>query len=102
FFRNCVDARGGDPAVVELEQCADRDRVENCLVIPAGGSQLVDIGDGWQVFGYSGGKSQQGLLLLVQRRTFQITQDAPDKIVAQEFRGNGSVGLHAEFTLVEL
>lgn len=75
FVRNGMHTGSRDPAVVEVEQRADRDRLENCLVIPAGSSQLLDIGesDGWQVPGYFGGKSQQDFLFLLQ------TLNSPDR-----------------------
>jgi len=68
FIRNGVHAGSSDPAIVEVEQCADRDHVKDCLVIPAGSSQLFDIGksSGWEVPGRFAGKSQQGLLFLFQ------------------------------------
>ena len=83
LVRKCVYSRGIDPAIVEIEERADGDGEVDGFVGPADLTErghivgcdargiVVDLVD----------EAEQGLVLLVERRGFEIVDDAFDEFV---------------------
>jgi hypothetical protein len=100
-----VHSGGVDPSVVEVEQRAHRDGKVQRLVGPAGGARSVEIGlgDRRRVVVHPIHESKQRLVLVVERRRFEVGQDAfNERGVPKQFRRNCGVGLQSKGTLVSL
>ena len=94
-----------DPPVVEIEQRAHRDGKVQRFVGPAGGASSVEIGlgDRRRVVVHRIHESKQRLVLVVERRRFEVGQDAfNERGVSKQFRRNCGVGLQSKRTLVSL
>jgi hypothetical protein len=103
FIGKRVDARRIDPAVVEIEQSADRDGVVDDLVIPTHSIKGLHVGgrDGRRLAIDLVDESKQRFLFFTQARSFEIAQDARNQVlIAQQFRRNCGVGLESKRTIV--
>lgn len=86
FFGQRVNAAGIDPAIVEVEKRANGDGEVNCFVIPPGGAQRCHIlgRDLLRFLVHLMDESEQGFVLFIQARCFQIAQNALDQLLAPE------------------
>jgi hypothetical protein len=100
-----VHAGGVDPSVVEVEERAHRNGKVQRLVGPAGGARSVEIGlgDRRRVVVHRIHEAKERLVLVVERRRFEIGQDAfNERGVLKQFRRNCGVGFQSKRTLVSL
>jgi hypothetical protein len=80
LIRQGVHSAGVDPAIVEVEQRAHRDRQVDGVIIPTGGIERLHIffRDSRRVMIHFIDEPKQGLVLLIQSRAFEIPQYAPN------------------------
>jgi zona occludens toxin (predicted ATPase) len=66
LIRQCMNARGVDPTVIEVKQSAYRDGIVDRFVIPTDCVQRLHIGgaDIWRILVHLNHKPEQGLVLL--------------------------------------
>jgi hypothetical protein len=98
-----VHAAGIDPAIVKVEQRADRDRVINLLVSPTGLMQRLHIagGNAWRVLIDLIDEPKQQLFLIAQSGAFQIPDYSLHQVfVSQQFRRDRGVRLQSKRTLI--
>jgi hypothetical protein len=103
LVRKRMHAAGIDPAIVEVEKGADRDGEVDGFVVPACLVQRL------HVFGcnprrvviYLYDEAEQGFVLIVERRAFEVAQGGPDQVLAaQQFRRTCGVGLDSKRAIV--
>jgi len=102
FIGHGVDAGRIHPAIVEVEQSANRNRIVNGFVGPAMLVQLDDV-----LAADAGGvtiglidKPQQRLFGGGQRSGIEVIQDGRDEVFSQQFRRNCGVRLDSKRALV--
>ena len=105
FITHRVDAARVDPPVVEIEQCADGNRIVDGLV---GESSLVESRDvrglnGNRIVVHLSDKVKQNFLRLGEQRCFDIGEHARHQLgVAEQFRRDRGVGLRSKGASVQV
>jgi len=103
FLGKRVHAAGIDPAVVEIEERADRNSEVDRLVGPSQVAERNHVGGGnaRRIVIHLVDEAEERLVLFVERRSFEIVQNAPDQVlISQQFRRNCGVRLQSKWTIV--
>ena len=100
-----MDTSGINPPIVKVEQRADGDREIQCVIGPARRAHglEIDVGDRRRVVIHLVNESKQRLVTVVERRRFDVLQNAVDeRRITQQFRRNCGVGLQSKRAMIAL
>ena len=101
---NGLHSIGGDVAIIEVEEGADGDGIEDGCVVPPG---CVEGGDVFLIDGSDADcdlarEAEDGLVSFREQGRIEIVNRAPDQsLILIEVSSDGGVGLHAELAVVE-
>lgn len=99
-----MNAAGVDPAVVEIEQRTDGDRIIDGVIAEPDSVQSGDIVrlHGYRVFVHLADEAQHCLFWFRQRGSLDISEDSIDELfAAQKFRRDRGVRLRSKRALVQ-